>query len=211
MTQAITLSAASMSDLSYIDYLQRKNAEELSFYPMSVFEREIGNARIILARLNDEPAGYLYHGSLSSSVLKIHQACIEYDLRGYLYGSALVNWLIDLARVSNCDEISLRCGSDIAANGFWQAMGFHCISVTPGGARRMRDINQWRYSLKESLFSIEVEASSRAQSSSAWTRARKEGLSLKSQFMRGRDLRTYREEILLLDKSKTQHCEEDKQ
>ena len=32
--------------LKYIDYLQRKNAEALSFYPMQVFEREYAKHRL---------------------------------------------------------------------------------------------------------------------------------------------------------------------
>ena len=71
-------------DLVYIDHLQRKNAEDLAFYPKQVFEREILNHRILLARVNGEPAGYIYHGSLGHQV-NIHQACIEYDLQGQLY------------------------------------------------------------------------------------------------------------------------------
>ena len=37
---------AELSDLTFIDYLQKKNAEDLSFYPKQVFEREIPNERI---------------------------------------------------------------------------------------------------------------------------------------------------------------------
>ena len=87
-------------DLVYIDHLQRKNAEDLAFYPKQVFEREVLNHRILLARVNGEHAGYIYHGSLGHQV-KIHQACIEYDLRGQLYGAALIRHLIDLASASN--------------------------------------------------------------------------------------------------------------
>ena len=195
MNDVITIDPASASDLDYIDHLQKRNAEELSFYPRMVFEREITNRRLILARVNNEPAGYLYHGSLSSQTLKIHQACIQYDLRGYMYGAALVQWLTQLARASSCLEISLRCGSDIKANGFWAAMGFACLSVTKGGARRMRDINQWRYQLTDPLFDISVDPSSRQQSSSAWAKARRDGIALGSQFVRGHDLADYRKTI----------------
>ena len=129
----VTVRPASTTDMTYIDHLQKKNAEDLSFYPLSVLEREVLNRRVVLAEVNDEPAGYLYHGSLASPILRIHQACIQYDLRGYLYGAALVRWLADLGRAAGSSEIALRCGSDIAANGFWRAMGFECIAVTRGG------------------------------------------------------------------------------
>ena len=109
-------------DLVYIDHLQRKNAEDLAFYPKQVFEREILNHRILLARVNGEHAGYIYHGSLGHQV-KIHQACIEYDLRGQLYGAALIRHLIDLASASNALSISLRCGSEHCGKWFLESYG----------------------------------------------------------------------------------------
>jgi hypothetical protein len=188
----MTVAPATLADLPYIDHLQRKNAEELSFYPMAAFEREVPLLRVLLARVNGEPAGYLYHGALTSPTCKIHQACIQYDLRGYLYGAELVRTLTGLCNVAGSHAITLRCGSDIAANGFWSAMGFECESVTPGGVRRMRDINAWRLPLGESLFSITVPPSERQQDASLW-RATKDGT--QSQFMRGAQMRAYRAEL----------------
>jgi GNAT superfamily N-acetyltransferase len=156
-----------------------------------VFEREIEQARIVLALLNDEPAGYLYHGAFGP-ILKIHQACIQYDARGQLYGAQLVSWLVSLCRAANVCSISLRCGSDIAANAFWQAMGFHCQAVTPGGIRRARDINNWRLDITPQLFVLPVDPSTRKQDSSMW-RKHKDGT--QSQFMRGAALRAYRKSI----------------
>lgn len=188
----IDVQPAQLSDLTFIDDLQRKNAEELSFYPTCVFEREIDNQRIILARVNGEPAGYIYHGALGP-ISKIHQACIHYDLRGQLYGAALVRFFRSLAEAAGVMSITLRCGSDIDANGFWQAMGFVCQSVTPGGIRRMRDINEWRLDITQQLFVTSVTPSVKAQDASIW-RKHKDG-SL-SQFMRGKQLSDYREQIL---------------
>lgn len=192
MSDLLTVDPASFDDLPYIDHLQRKNAEELAFYPMSAFERELPKHRVLLARVNGEPAGYLYHGSLMSPTCKIHQACIQYDLRGYLYGAALVRQLVGLCEASGSHAITLRCGSDIAANGFWSAMGFSCESVTPGGVRRMRDINAWRLEIGGALFSVEVAPSERRQDASLW-RATKDGT--RSQFMRGSAMRAYRAEL----------------
>ena len=187
----ITVDAAVPNDLVYIDSLQKKNAEELSFYPKVVFEREIENRRIILARVNSEPAGYLYHGAFMP-VLKIHQACIQYDLRRHLYGAELVRLLRDLAAAAGCMSITLRCGSDIDANGFWRAMGFFCEGITKGGVRRMRDINCWRLDIHQQLFTDPLEPSTKKQDASLW-RKHKDGK--KSQFMRGADIKQYRESI----------------
>jgi GNAT superfamily N-acetyltransferase len=188
----ISVNLATILDIAFIDDLQRKNAEELSFYPSCVFEREVENGRIILARVNGEPAGYIYHGAFSP-VCKIHQACIHYDLRGQLYGSALVRFFRSLCEAAGVMSITLRCGSDIAANGFWAAMGFDCQSVTPGGVRRMRDINEWRLDMSPQLFTTSVLPSDKAQDASLW-RKHKDGT--KSQFMRGKDMADYRALIL---------------
>ena len=196
MTDFITIAPAAISDMVYIDYLQRKNSEQLSFYPLSVLEREVENQRLILASVNNEPAGYLYHGSVAAKTLRIHQACIQYDLRGYAYGAALVRWIVEIGNVSGSNEIALRCGSDIAANGFWQAMGFECVNVSNGGARRMRDINAWRLPLTDKLFAITTEPSTKKKSAKAWTNARKAGITIAgSSFSRGSALTEYRKTI----------------
>jgi len=183
---------AELKDLNFIDYLQKKNAEELAFYPKVVFEREVSNLRIILAEINNEPCGYLYHGS-SGPFCKIHQACIEYDLRGQLYGSELVRTLINTLSTKGVFSITLRCGSDIRANSFWKTMGFYCEGITMGGVRRMRDINCWRYDIVKPLFINNVEPSFKAKDASIW---RKRKSSLSSSFLRGKHLLDYRKQVL---------------
>tara|TARA_B100000427_G_scaffold260318_1_gene224596 strand:+ start:233 stop:847 length:615 start_codon:yes stop_codon:yes gene_type:complete len=192
MNLDLCVQPATIGDLKYIDHLQRKNAEELAFYPNQVFEREVSNHRVLLAKVNSEPAGYIYHGALGQ-VCKIHQACIEYDLRGQLYGAALIRNLFSLADASNVLSITLRCGSDIEANMFWKAMGFYCEAVTAGGVRRMRDINCWRYDLQQPLFVINQEPSDKKKDASVWQKRKS---SADSSFQRGKKMRQYREKIL---------------
>ena len=185
--------SAQISDLSYIDHLQRRNAEELAFYPKVVFEREIPIGRVMLAELNGEPCGYLYHGAFGPTC-KIHQACIQYDLRGQLYGAALVRDLIALCNAANTSSITLRCGSDIDANKFWMAMGFYCETITQGGVRRMRDINAWRLNIQPALFEIAISPSDKKKDSSIWRKGK--SLEKLSGFHRGKAMKQYREFVI---------------
>ena len=190
---------ASKNDLVYIDHLQKKNAEDLSFYPKVVFEREVENERILLALVNNQHAGYLYHGSIrNNKPLKIHQACIEYDLRGNWYGAGLIGTLEDIGKINYINGISLRCGSDIAANRFWELMGYKCIDIQLGGVRRMRDINIWYKQLVKDLFgddpSIVLQPSSKKKDSSAWRKRNKD--KAQNKMLRGKALLKYRKEIL---------------
>jgi hypothetical protein len=192
----IEIKYAELSDLVYIDHLQKKNAEDLSFYPKVVFEREIENQRILLALVNNQHAGYLYHGSIKLDCpLKIHQACIEYDLRGNWYGSALSKRLEDLGAIGGSKCISLRCGSDIAANRFWKLMGFDCVDIVPGGVRRMRDINVWYKQMSFDLFGFEgIEPSTKQKDASVWRKRNKEDG--QSSMLRGKALLDYRERLV---------------
>ena len=192
MKSDIVIRAATRDDLTFIDHLQKLNAEELAFYPNVVFEREVENHRIILALVGGLHAGYLYHGAFGATC-KIHQACIEYDLRGQLYGSELVTFFVNLCKAANTHSVTLACGSDLLANQFWENMGFHCEGITQGGVRRMRDINRWRKDIHPNMFKIEMPPSHKEKDASIW---RNRKISAPSQFIRGKAMKDYRNEIV---------------
>lgn len=185
--------------LSYVDDLQKKNAESLSFYPRQVFEREAENGRLFLGMLNGEPCGYIYVGARGHDI-KCHQVCIEYDARRRMHGAALVCALEDYAKDSF--TVTLRCGFDLDANEFWSSLGYNCIGVVAGGIRRNRKINIWRKQISPELFTdLIVEPAEGKTSSTIW-RKHKE-TSLVTQFTRGRQLKDYR--ALLLKKGEDEN------
>lgn len=178
--------------IAYVDGLQRKNAEALSFYPKCVFERESEKGRILLGLLNGEPCGYLYVGALGADV-KCHQVCIQYDARRRLYGAALVQAMEDYA--GGAYTITLRCGFDLDANTFWAEMGYQCIGVQDGGIRRMRKINVWRKSLILELFEDSTVSPAVGKTdASIWKKNKQTGLV--TQFIRGRALADYRAKVI---------------
>jgi len=136
----------------YVDSMQRKNATQLSFYPLERLERDSHLGRIFVATLNGSPCGYCYIGALATET-RIHQACIQYDARRRLYGAAIVAHIEACAAKSGSFATRLRCGFDLEANEFWKSMGYKCIRTERGGLRRMRTINVWRKVLLPELFS----------------------------------------------------------
>lgn len=176
--------------LAYVDALQKKNAEALSFYPKQVFEREMEKGRIFLGLLNGEPCGYLYAGAQSKDV-KLHQVCIEYDARRRLYGAMLVAVMEQYADEGKASSITLRCGFDLDANQFWQSLGYQCIANQLGGVRRMRTINVWRKQLAPELFeTIAIEPAVGKVDASIWRKNKQAGVV--TQFVRGKAMRDYR-------------------
>ena len=180
--------------INYVDDLQRKNAESLSFYPLQVFEREYEKGRIFLGLLNGEPAGYLYFGALGGDV-KCHQVCIQYDARRKLYGAALVIAMEDEANKYFSNSLTLRCGFDLDANKFWAEMGYTCIKTVDGGIRRNRKINVWRKLLQPDMFELKgIEPAIGKTDATLWRKHKKTGII--TQFHRGKHLDEYRAAII---------------
>lgn len=178
--------------ITYVDSLQKKNAEALSFYPKCVFEREAEAGRILLGLLNGEPCGYLYVGARGHDV-KCHQVCIQYDARRRLYGAALVQAMEDYA--AGAYTLTLRCGFDLDANTFWAEMGYECVGIQDGGIRRMRKINVWRKSLQTELFEDTImEPAVGKVDASIWRKNKQTGIV--TQFVRGKAMRDYRATII---------------
>ena len=176
--------------VKYVDGLQRKNAEALSFYPKQVFERESEKGRVFLGILNGEPCGYLYVGAQGRDV-KLHQVCIQYDARRRLYGAAIASVMEQYAEDCKATSITLRCGFDLQANDFWSALGYVCIATQPGGVRRMRTINVWRKWLGSELFTyISIEPAVGKTDSSLWRKNKATGII--TGFTRGKAMLDYR-------------------
>lgn len=185
--------------LTYIDMLQKKNAEALSFYPKVVFEREKENGRLFLGLLNGDPCGYIYMGAGGGDV-KCHQVCIEYDARRKLYGSMLTIAMEDYAKKYQSNSVTLRCGFDLDANKFWKENGYNVIKIVDGGIRRMRKINVWRKYLKPQLFEdVYLEPSVGKTNASIWRKHKETGII--SGFSRGKQINDYR--IKLISKNDT--------
>ena len=156
----------------YVDSMQRKNATQLSFYPLERLERDSHLGRIFVATLNGSPCGYCYIGDLATET-RIHQACIQYDARRRLYGAAIVAHIEACAAKSGSFATRLRCGFDLEANEFWKSMGYKCIRTERGGLRRMRTINVWRKVLLPELFSdIHIAPAVGKASQAEWLKSR---------------------------------------
>lgn len=180
--------------LKFIDSLQRKNAEALSFYPTQVFEREQEKGRLFLGLLNGEPCGYMYVGAQGRDV-KCHQICIEYDARRRLYGAAIVAVMEQYAEDGCASSITLRCGFDLDANEFWKSVGYSCIAHQVGGVRRMRTINVWRKQLVPELFETQaIEPAVGIANASLWRKNKETGIV--TQFCRGKAMRDYRAKLI---------------
>lgn len=176
-----------MSDLlTYIDHLQRQNADDLAFYPLTTLQDAIDSGHVLIVRENDEPAGYLWFGAVRPSMdVIIYQACIDYQARRRSLGWSLVGDLIQLATAGGSSGIRLKCASSADSNAFWQAIGFYCTRVTTGGIKRGRDINHYRTDVQPTLLVAPTTlASERPIDLKPYQAMKRAGITMPSRFSR---------------------------
>lgn len=139
-------------DLPYVMSLMRSNRESVGGLPSPAILERIERGTVLLASINDDPVGYVLY-DLRAGVLRIPQACIQYDARRRKYGVALVSRMLE-RHADETHEINLRCAADLEANVFWRDMGFTCVGTVPGGKRRGRTINIWTRWLAPRLIDV---------------------------------------------------------
>ncbi len=140
------------SDVKYVMSLMRKNRESVGGLPQPAVIERLHLGTVLIAREDVDPVGYVMYDR-SGGVVRIPQACIQYDARRRKFGEALLAALLRIEGVG-LDEVRVRCAADLEANVFWRDMGFSCVGSCPGGARRGRTINAWQMWLTPQLFSI---------------------------------------------------------
>lgn len=107
----------------FLDYLQSREKNALGFLPFRALEQAIELGRVLLCFENDDPAGYVIHGPTKATT-KIYQTVVCDDLRRVEHGTALVSAVTMRANAAGAEAISLHCAEDLAANSFWDALGF---------------------------------------------------------------------------------------
>lgn len=172
--------------LSYIDHLQRQNADDLAFYPLTTLRKALEDGHIVHCEDNGEPAGYLWFGALRGGFdVTIYQACVDYTSRRRHLGYGMVSELLALGRAAGCTGIRLKCASSAESNEFWVAAGFHCTRVQPGGRKRGRDLNCYRTDIIPGLFTFDaVTPSDKPIDLTAYNAAKRAGIVMPSRFSR---------------------------
>tara|TARA_R110002020_G_scaffold459252_1_gene677205 strand:+ start:2173 stop:2658 length:486 start_codon:yes stop_codon:yes gene_type:complete len=158
----------------------------LAFYPIGTIEKALEAGQILHCVENDEPAGYLWHGSIRPGFdITIYQACVDYSARRRHLGWQMVRDLMELGKASGALGIRLRCASSSESNEFWRLIGFYCTRVSQGGVVRGRQLNHWRSDITASLFTVEaVKPSTKSIDKTAYNKMKRDGLIMPSRFSR---------------------------
>jgi ribosomal protein S18 acetylase RimI-like enzyme len=172
--------------IPYIDKLQRANADDLAFYPLTTLAKAVEDGHVISCEDNGEAAGYLWFGAVRGGYdVTIYQACVDYESRRRYLGWEMVAQLVKIGNAGGATGIRLKCASSAESNEFWQAAGFYCTRVTNGGIKRGRDINHYRTDLQPGLFTLPlVTPSGRPIDLGPYNALKRAGVAMPSRFSR---------------------------
>lgn len=132
-----------------------RHRESLGFLPSAAYEPQAAAGRLWVAidSSTNEYAGHLLFGGRFPH-LRIFQLFARANRRKKGVGSALIKSLIKHGEEQHYLTLSARVAADLAANGFWERMGFEIFEQKAGGKSRNRLINVRVYDLPTpSLFS----------------------------------------------------------
>lgn len=161
--RAITIRAGVMADLPFIDGMQKKHSRELGFLPTKALEGKIKLGQVLIAEAtgNDEggtmkdeigdadtsarsssllPVGYLIAADRyqkRDEIGYVTQISVLPAYRRYLVAGQLLQAQFDRSAYG-CRLYSCWCAQDLAANAFWEAMGFTAIAFRTGSMKKAR-------------------------------------------------------------------------
>jgi ribosomal protein S18 acetylase RimI-like enzyme len=152
-----------MEDIPALDALQKKHGKALGFFPRAQMEGYVRNQWVLVAVQSGAsphpsplPKGEGVIGYIASRdrYLKrdelgiIYQLCVAPGAQRKLVGAALVREVFARSAYG-CRLYCCWCAQDLAANHFWEAMGFAPIAFRAGSSGKKRVHIFWQKRIVE--------------------------------------------------------------
>lgn len=148
--QSAPIRIASISDLKFVDHVQKRFANCLGFLPRVALENLVKDGHVRLAEENDDPAGYILSRPRlrwQPKMRSITQAAVAMDAQRRHHGLALLQQIEAESRAAGLLAIQACCAVGLDSNDFWRAAGFlPVVHMRPANVRG-REIICWRKSL----------------------------------------------------------------
>ena len=132
----ISIRPAVMSDLAFVDSLQKMHTKAVGWMPTNQLEGCIKQDRILIAEQSPtNPIGYLVGADRyfkRDDVGIIYQMNVLPDRQRGLVAASLLKAQFERSAYG-CKLYCCWCAQDLAANKFWEAMGFVPLAFRTGG------------------------------------------------------------------------------
>ena len=139
---AVATRLATVADLAFLDGLQKQHNKALGFFPRAQMEGYVRNGWVLIAEdaATGTPLGYC---ASRDRYLKrdelgvVYQLCIAPSAQRGLIGASLIKAVFERSAYG-CRLYCCWCAQDLAANYFWESMGFVPIAFRAGSTGKRR-------------------------------------------------------------------------
>jgi ribosomal protein S18 acetylase RimI-like enzyme len=130
----VSIRTATLDDVPFMDVLQKANGRALGWFPTKQFEGYVGMQAVLVAEYGRERVGYViakdrYSGR--DDLGAIYQMAVVEEMRRKNVAASLVKAVFERAAYG-CRLFCCWCAQDLAANRFWQSVGFVPIAYRTG-------------------------------------------------------------------------------
>jgi hypothetical protein len=166
----ITIRPGTMDDIAFIDRLQKKQSKEVGFFPTMAIEGKIRLGHVLVAEATEtadrsqetgemrsasspdsSPVGYLIGNDQyfkRDDVGCIFQINVAAEYRRSLVAASLLKAQFERSSYG-CRLYCCWCAQDIAANRFWESMGFVPLAFRTGSHAKDRVHIFWQKRIRE--------------------------------------------------------------
>jgi hypothetical protein len=150
---SIDVRAATSADLAFLDQLQKQHHKQLGFFPRAQMEGYVENQWVLIAEdaATKQPLGYC---ASRDRYLKrdelgvIYQLCVAPGHQRGLIGATLIRDVFARSAYG-CRLYCCWCAQDLAANYFWESLGFVPIAFRGGSGKKKRVHIFWQRRIRE--------------------------------------------------------------
>lgn len=141
-------------DIDHVKHIADVNRHELGFVVRASLEDACRRASLFVALLSHPDSlsrqlliGFVQAHFRRDRQVTLHTIAVDQPYRFRGVGHALISALLDAACERQMQVVLLRCPIDLAANAFYETLGFQCSTIEPG---KRRQLAVWTYVLKRS-------------------------------------------------------------
>jgi GNAT superfamily N-acetyltransferase len=147
----VTVRPATPDDLPFIDSLQKQYNQQVGYFRTKVLEGYLGLGGIVVAESVGRRVGYCisrdrYHRRDELGI--IYHLCVAPVEQRKLIGAALIKAVFERSAYG-CKLYCCWCAQDIAANYFWESIGFVPIAFRAGSQKKGRVHIFWQKRIRE--------------------------------------------------------------
>ncbi len=132
---------STIEDIPALKAIADANRPTLGFLMRSAFAESVVARWVLVAERDSRLLGFVRYRHRRNEQTTIYELCVAQDYRGQGIGRLLIEALAQEAQERGKSHIQLKAVTGIAANGFYEHLGFALIGVETG---KKRALNVWR-------------------------------------------------------------------